>query len=178
MTANITVVRSPEVRGWRIRLDVVVDGTVVGALRRGGTLVHEVPAGEHQVQAVWDSSRRSPLWRVTLHDGESETLYLSFISERAHYVRSPTKATDWLLLTPDGTLNNANGAQRPPLETRIRIALTALATVAFVVNLVASHGTTLKTAGCIVYTVSGLLSFVLLMRHFHRLYRSPSKDNT
>ena len=61
MTANITVVRSPEVRGWRIRLDVVVDGTVVGALRRGGTLVHEVPAGEHQVQAVWDNSRKSPL---------------------------------------------------------------------------------------------------------------------
>jgi len=50
--------------------------------------------------------------------------------------------------------------------------------VAFVVNLVASHGTTLKTAGFIVYTVSGLFAFVLLMRHFHRLYRSPSKDNT
>lgn len=178
MTANITVVRSPEVRGMRIRLDVVVDGTIVGALRRGETLVHEVLAGEHQVQAMWDSSRKSPLRRVTLQDGESETLYVSFVSERAHYVRSPTKATDWLILAPDGTLNNANGARRPPLETRVRLALTALAMVAFVVNLFAAHGTTLKTDSFILYTVSGLLAFVLLMRHFHRLYRSPSKDST
>ncbi len=30
----------------------------------------------------------------------------------------------------------------------------------------------------IVDTVSGLLAFILLMRHFHRLYCSPSKDST
>ncbi len=178
MSTKITVTRSPELRGRHGSYDVAIDNNHVGALARGESLTHEVTAGEHTVQATRDDKHTSPRRKVTLADEEHLTLYASLISERADYVGSPTKPSDYIILTPDGTLNNANGAQRPPLETRIRVALTALSAVAFVVNLVASHGTTLKTDSFIIYTVGGLLAFVLLMRHFHRLYRSPSKDST
>lgn len=178
MSAHIRIVRSPEIRGYRVPLDILVDGTVVGTLRRGQELVHEVVPGEHQLQAVWKSDRTSPLQQVAVHDGDSETRYVSFVSERAHYVRSPTEANDWLLLTADGTRNNANGAKKAPCETRLRLALTLLAVVGFVINLVASAGSTLKYVSYIVWMTSGLVAFVLIIRHFRRLYRSPDQGTS
>ena len=46
VTACIKVVRSPDVRGARVRLGIAVDGTVVGVPRRGQTLIREATKGD------------------------------------------------------------------------------------------------------------------------------------
>jgi hypothetical protein len=46
VTACITVVRSPNVREARVRLDIAADGTIVGVPRRGQTLIREATKGD------------------------------------------------------------------------------------------------------------------------------------
>jgi len=172
VSAQITVVRSADIRGARIPLEVLVDGTAVGSLRRGKTLVHEVADGAHTVQAVWKSDRKSPRRTVTAQDGDAETLYLGFVSERAAYLRSPTREADWLVLSTDP----AALALHTPQETRVRMVLTAVSLLAYVLNLIAPAGSTLKLVTYVVWIVGILVVGVMLVRHFGQLYRSPHQD--
>lgn len=176
MTGKITVVRSPEFRAMRWKVDVLIDGVTVGTLKRGGQLTHQMPDGDHQLQAVVDQNKKSPRRKVTIgaEGGEDgATYYVSVISERAAFVRSPTKAADWLVLTTDGSVNNANGATTAATETRLRLALTVAVLAVFVVNQVAPRGSTLKQATYLLWIGGGLVLGVLIVRHFRHLYRSP-----
>ena len=171
MGASITVTRSPELRGRQGTYEVSIDGTAVGALERGQSLTHPVPAGEHSVQVTRDVQHTSPRQTVAIADDEQITLYVSFISERAAYVRSPTKASDYLILTTDGSVSNADGTMVVPRETRARGALIVLGLIALVVGFVTPSGP-VKQAAFAVFFIATAVGFYLTVRHMRHLYRS------
>lgn len=172
MSAQITVTRSPELRGRHGTYDIAIDGTSIGSLHRGQSVTHQVAAGEHTVTVTRDAQHSSPRHRLTVTDDDHVTLYASFISERAAYVRSPTKPSDYIVLTTDGSISNADGTAATPRETRTRIALLAVALLALVVSLTAPPGP-LKQISYILWITATAVGFVLLIRHMRHLYRSP-----
>lgn len=172
MSAKITVVRSAELRGRHGTYEVMLDGSSVGALQRGESLTREVAGGEHAVVVTRDDKHTSPRRAVDVADGEHLTLYASLISERAAYVRSPTRPSDYIVLTTDGSLSNADGATGAPRETRARVALTVLGLIALVAGFVAPSGP-LKQAAFVVFFVATAVGFYLTVRHMRHLYRSP-----
>jgi len=172
VSAKITVVRSPELRGRHGTYEVVIDDSTVGALQRGESLTREVAGGEHAVVVIRDDKHTSPRRTVDATDGDHLTLYASLISERAAYVRSPTRPSDYIVLTTDGSISNADGAARTPRETRARVALAVLGLIALVEGVVAPSGP-LKEAGFAVFFVATAVGFYLTVRHLRHIYRSP-----
>jgi hypothetical protein len=175
MSAKITVTRSPELRGRHGSYDVAINNNHVGALARGESLTHEVAAGEHTVQATRDDKHTSPRHKVTLADEEHLTLYASLISERADYVRSPTKPSDYIILTTDGSLSNGDGTAKTPRETQARLALIVVGFVALAINIASPPGV-VKQVSYVVWIASALIGFVLAVRLMRHLYRSPRGD--
>jgi len=172
VSAKITVVRAAELRGRHGTYDVTVDGSSVGALKRSESLTREVAGGEHDVVVTRDDKHTSPHLAVDVADGEHLTLYASLISERAAYVRSPTRPSDHIVLTTDGSLNNADGTTGAPREARARVTLTVLGLLALVAGFVAPSGP-LKHTAFVVFTVATAVGFYLTVRHMRHLYRSP-----
>lgn len=172
MSATITVVRSAELRGRHGTYEVMMDGSSVGALQRGESLTREVAGGEHAVAVTRDDKHTSPRRIVDVADGDHLTLYASLISERAAYVRSPTRPSDYIVLTTDGSISNADGAARTPRETRARVALTVLGPIALVAGVVAPSGP-VKEAGFAVFIIATAVGFFLTARHLRHTYRSP-----
>jgi len=64
---------------------------------------------------IRDDKHTGPRRAVDVSDGDHLTLYASLISERAADVRSPTRPSDYIILTTDGSIsNNADGAPAHP----------------------------------------------------------------
>ena len=173
MGSSITVTRAPELRGRQGTYEVTIDGIAVGSLERRQSVTHSVPTGNHTVQVNRDAQHTSTRQSVTVADDEQMTLYVSFISERAAYVRSPTKPSDWLVLTTDGSLGNADGST-PPRELRARGALVVLGLIALVLGLLAPAGP-VKTTAFAVFFIATAVGFYLTVRRMRHLYRSPNK---
>jgi len=74
-----------------------------------------VTGGQHTVMVIRDDKHTGPRRAVDVSDGDHLTLYASLISERAADVRSPTRPSDYIILTTDGSIsNNADGGARTP----------------------------------------------------------------
>lgn len=100
------------------------------------------------------------------------TLYTSHVTERDHFLRSPTKDTDWLVLTTDGD-SDAIRSGLPTWEDRLFFALALIGGLLFVVNLVAPHGSVLKSATSVAWIVVAVIDAPVLFRRFRRNYRLP-----
>lgn len=154
---------------------MLVDDASIGHLERGESVTHDVAAGPHTVTVVRDEKHASPRRAVEVSEGEHLTLYASLISERAAYVRSPTRPSDHIVLTDDQSVGTADGSGTPPAETRVRLVSTVLAPLALVVGFVAPGGP-VKVAGFIVFVVATAVAFYLTVRHMRGTYRSPKRD--
>lgn len=88
-------------------------------------------------------------------------------------MRSPTRPSDYIILTTDGSIGNADGAARTSRETQARLTLTAISFVALIVVIAAPRGV-VKQVAYIVFAVTALAAFVLVIRYMRHLYRSPT----
>ena len=173
MGASITVNRSPELRGRQGTYEVTIDDDdVVGTLDRGQPITHPVDAWKHTVQVVRDPQHTSPRQQVDVEDDQQLVLYASYIYERASYVRSPTRPSDHLVVTTDGSISNGDGTAGTPQETRARQVLLAVAVIGFFAARLVPNGP-VRTTLQLISIVAVVVGFVLLMRHFRHLYSSP-----
>lgn len=173
MGATITVVRSAELRGRHGTYTVSIDGSAAGQLERGQTLSHQVGAGQHTVSVVRDAQHTSPTRKLNLADGDHVTLHVSFISERAAYVRSPTRPSDHLVLSTEPPEESTTAI---PAHARTRLLLLAVGFAALAVGLLAPAGS-VKQVGYAVWVVAVAVGFVLVVPHMRHLYRSPRADH-
>lgn len=102
-------------------------------------------------------------------------MYTAHVTERAHFLRSPTKATDWLVLTTDAD-SEAIVSGLPSWQDRVSLVLVVVISALFVVNLLAPRGSLLKSICSVLWIVVLVLDAPLLYRRFRRNYRSPQKS--
>lgn len=127
------------------------------------------------MQVTRDAQHTSPRQKVTVTDNEQIALYASFISERADYVRSPTKPSDWLILTTDATISNGDGTTATPPEARTRYILLTVSFVALIITFVGPTGP-VKQAAFAVFFIAAVVAFYLTVRNIRHLHRSPRND--
>lgn len=174
MTAQLTVTRTSALLAARKRFEVTVDGTAAGVLRRGQSTTYQVDAGDHTVQTSYAADRKSPALRVTLAEDETVTLYTAHVTERAQFLKSPTKPTDWLVLTSDAA-SEALRTEPPVWEERVSLVLAVVMAALILLGLFAPSGSSLKSISSVVLFVVAVLAAPLLYRRFRRNYRSPQK---
>jgi hypothetical protein len=148
--------------------DVIIDGSSAGALHRGESITRDVPTGEHTVLVSRDIKHTSPQQTIDLTADEHLTLYASLISERAAYVRSPTRPSDHIILTTDGALNAAGA----PRELRARATFAAVGLLALVAGFLVPTGP-IKQAAFAIFIIATAIGFYLTIRRMRHLYRSP-----